>query len=457
VFRNVANALRMYSVIVGAGIAGNYLRGAVNAGNTAAYNAGQAAINRWTTGSSVPAGTPRRTSGQNVRYNPMAVNRTPNSRPLASRVRGRRTRGRMWRTTGRYMGRYKFRRIKRRQMNIKRSQVILEERIDDGGVQVGPQTVAVACSSSPRGRLLRQLCQAIYHKMISKLGAAITDWNQGAPFITWGIDFKRADNSNVNASTGWIAAATHYSIANTMAVQITAQFNAPSNELIPIGTRMTLWTDNTLSVILNTVVIQLDNFMININHNCELTVQNRTIAEATEGGDSDLATNVSNNPLVGYSYLVNPGTALIAKNPNAITNNYLALLTDADRGFGSASYDVGEWIKPPKSNFFQNVKGSLKVMLAPGAIKKWSLSYNKTHSFRVWLELYGRMLFAANPNRMPPYGKTVVVFLEKMLDTRTDEPNIEIGFQTDVNIKVKYKYKEKNYVNPFMAVGTASV
>lgn len=213
--------------------------------------------------------------------------------------------------------------------------------------------------------------------------------------------------------------------------------------------------------------IDMEKALFDIEIVSKMRIQNRTVA-SVQDPDSDVMTDVSNNPLHGRRYMcsgngLKPGQdtgtgvadkAMVGGYPNGILTYVPGDSEDMYR-------------KPPRSTIFTNVKKQQTVDVKPGDIKTSYLKYTATMSVDNFLKAFRLHLYDMKvwyPNtliNLPKkhfcsLGKTELIAVEKLLDSRVDEPTISIGYELVQSFKGLVRLRKNLITAPIVDVRAAA-
>ncbi|AXH75990.1 MAG: putative capsid protein [Circoviridae sp.] len=303
-------------------------------------------------------------------------------------------------------------------------------------------------------------CRAIVRRLVNESGLYFNNWEDQA---TWQavhvirIDYRKGVDNPVFdfVQTGGSLQQGSYGIFvgdtwNQIAVKVAKTFAKiqENTEYNVIVHRINLI--DTTSTDQRVVAIDMAQSKWTVECMSKLCIQNRTIASVTDG-NSDVVTDVANNPVYGRRYMVN-GNGL---RPRATPQNAPATITPLLVGGFEQMQSTpiikvtpfeAEYRKPPPSTFFLNTKATSKAMIKPGEIKSSYLKFKKTYSVNTFLKEFKLHLQDLNlwfddetinfpQKHFTNIGNTEVIAVEKVLDSRVDEPTISLGYECNYSIK----------------------
>lgn len=236
-----------------------------------------------------------------------------------------------------------------------------------------------------------------------------------------------------------------------------------SNLEVPLKYILYANQDTTTDIQTQLAEILFDEIHVTLFGKSELKIQNRTKA-ADSSAD---ATDVSNNPLQGRSYLFQgiprvkiqskvEGVDVGAKQFNAmsVTDGFIKELT----GTLLVSQELQDPVPP---GFFWNCKASAKIRLEPGAIKHFSIYEKKSLPFLLLLKRirlqYGVTDVAPEKAYLCNYSifKTQMVGLEDVINVNLTE-NISIAYECERTFASMISVKKKSYCKTWWGDSTFS-
>lgn len=336
-----------------------------------------------------------------------------------------------------YAGKFKGKGRKVRASRAQRSGAVVKT--EKGGAIIDPQCIYVGHITSPLDVMQKAMFMSFVRRLFEKAGYNVTDWSQAPPFtgslhLSW---YYQIQATGPNLTTSAFTGASSY---GGMADALLAAFEAAiASDKVPILHEIALWdTPNTLKL----GHLNLVNCQVSFGCYSELTIQNRTTADSS-GADINEATNVSNNPLYGTSYM-GYGTSFVPLYKNDTLLTYQPFVGSELYGdfVNTAAVSlpvVGR--KPPQANFFSGAVKTMSVQVAPGTIKK-NVLYSKVSMKAV--DFYVRYRAAVDNTTPAPVrvGKIQMFALEKMLNTReADEPDVNVGYEVNTTISCSMSFK----------------
>lgn len=193
--------------------------------------------------------------------------------------------------------------------------------------------------------------------------------------------------------------------------------------------------------------ITLRNMRLDIKSENILTLQNRT-AGATGSGSNDVGNSneVTNNPVVGKLYAGYKGGFLPVTRPGAAIVGFNGFVPDSAGLIFPVSVSTTfpfTLQKPPNPNFFKYCKKYTRVYLAPGQTKNSKCMHMWKGTFTGFMQTqrrlisqFGAGIFTGSLPSFQHMGQSKLYALERLIDTRTGEPEIQIGYQTSLRVSV---------------------
>ena len=180
-----------------------------------------------------------------------------------------------------------------------------------------------------------------------------------------------------------------------------------------------------------------------------LCIQNRTIAKSGVADESNI-NDVAQNPLYGYLYKAK-GTGFQPKQRFAGETSYEGFMADKDSGIieAVALNSLKDIQKPPHPGYFQRCSRHRRDILNPGVIKRDYLEDNYKMS---WNTYWRRMNLGGGPDALD--GTVKRTFLgtahmychEKMLNSRSEEPDIAVGYEINLELSALISEKKGSFV-----------
>ena len=197
-----------------------------------------------------------------------------------------------------------------------------------------------------------------------------------------------------------------------------------------------------------TMNAQIDLSMAKVHFGCysSLTLQNRTSSSSAAGQDETSALDVANNPVQGKSYAGGGNGATLRGFNNSL--NVAVPIGDPTNGVISPSLGALTpeqfliYKRPASANAFNFVKKTGSVRLGPGALKKDHLKFDQSMLINTLLRRIKPMLDVSQAAALiTPIRSGISSFnmfgFEKMCNTRTLEPDIDIGYEINQTYRAR--------------------
>ena len=183
-----------------------------------------------------------------------------------------------------------------------------------------------------------------------------------------------------------------------------------------------------------------------------LLIQNQTLA-ATGGEGDDRMNDVSNNPVTGRIYEGFTNGFLPKWRPSGDAS-YESFIADSNSGIivATSTNTIPEELrKPPPPNFFKSTFKTTRVVLNPGNIKRISCVSKVSMPMNSFFMRYPN-LFHSTGDRHVYFGKSQLIGLEKVLDSRNSESSISLAWEVNQTLKVKGRYVRNCSASPLVEV-----
>lgn len=189
-----------------------------------------------------------------------------------------------------------------------------------------------------------------------------------------------------------------------------------------------------------------------------MKLQNRTLASTSGTSDESNLLDVANNPIAGKRYMGRGNGPRLAHNgssaasPNASAN----FLGDFD--YGEIVPDLTQvspaLTRPPSKARFGNCNSAVNVMLKPGQIRPSTLYVKKRMLVNSWIKLVMLSMgsFSAdstNRNTWSSFGNYSVFGFEKVCNTGSDEPAINVGYEINTMYSAKLDVQSVGFATTF--------
>lgn len=312
-------------------------------------------------------------------------------------------------------------------------------------------------STFNRDQVLASVCRAIVRKLYSLADFDCSSFEDLLPAGNGGhqINLEAYDGVNdisINTYNGiaFNNTQTYFAIAEDLADTITS-IAANPNRSIEIQTIRLIAEDQGGLQRRPLASMTAKDIMLHLHFTSKLTVQNRTLAtnDAVSDPNRDEANNVEHNPLRGRRYMWT-GNAPVQRSLTT-TRQTVQLAPQGNSGFMSYipedAEDLARWHKPPLPQFFRNCKKSSRISISPGEIKSSYLLYKKSISlftfFRLFDDNLRQMNIPSTAAVRTSMGNSEVIGVEKLLDSRQNEPVIALGYELTQSFASYITYKKR--------------
>lgn len=316
-------------------------------------------------------------------------------------------------------------------------------KLETGGEVTDDQAV-YAGVGIPGGRLLPSMVRAILTCMFRRHGVEVVDWTK-FPLVDnqlYTIQFRYFLPESVAPteikSTAYTQSSnqdTYANIAQQMTNQLLSDLGAMVLDIE--FERAILYVGQAIAAEIN-----LERLSFDVNSVAKITIQNRTLGSSSST-DID---SIGSNPLKGKVYEVN-GNRYEHSGKISTADTPLTFLTDQSFGWIRTSTSslptVNALQKPPNVSYFHGAKGH-GFLLQPGQSTTFTTSRKQHLSLKqLWKALGENVHIAQQKSSHTTLGSSIMVGLEKSLDSRSaeQEPPIILAFQTDVKLGIAYKYR----------------
>lgn len=308
---------------------------------------------------------------------------------------------------------------------------------ETGGVMTAEKTVIVGHSTIAYHTVWKTVFHALIREMFRVSGYEFADFNYGfAKDFALTIEYTYLENTaprsvtvtfNVGNPSG-----TFENISNELREAFMADIQGLTEATKVSFTRM-YWVETSSS---RDHYLNLFNAKIEINFTSTVRLQNRTKANAgTEDAGTTNALDIENNPLHGKKYFARR-VGIFPAHATTSTNH-----VDVDSGIIAHDGSVSDFEQPPSSYMYQGCSKAVSVSLKPGEIKTDFVKdrfYGNLNYFLSKIFFSAHMADSATaPVRkmsFGTFGKTSWFALEMMCNTRTNEPEISVGWEVDYRV-----------------------
>jgi hypothetical protein len=332
------------------------------------------------------------------------------------------------------------------------------EKYENGGTLDDANSVYLGVSTCPTGLVMVGICRVVVRELMNQFSQDFASWESQPTFNTNGtLDIRFYYYNDINDTTvrtGVITAIattdTYQNIADNLRNNVRTALNAQP-DLILKEIRL---TELDGAVEMTRATIRPKEFYIDIDSYSNISIQNRT-QSATAGEGATETDQVTNNPVHGKVYRCK-GNAFIPKYRQDPGIGFVPIVAHRDSGliqFGAATQVLNQYKKPPPSTFFKQCTSQAKTFMNPASIRMYTVKTKKSFSLNGLIERFGAELgnsFTLNEHYQ--LGDTVMVGLEKVIDTRSAEPNVAIGYELNTTFKMKYRYKRAQFTAPIVSV-----
>lgn len=325
---------------------------------------------------------------------------------------------------------------------------------EKGGIQADPSAVYIGHGLA-NTEFIKAICRTIVHILYKKAGVDFNDFRDiPENNVTDAVFFVlrsrlRLTQTVYDETTIQPALSSSF---GTMADNLTTQFLATlDNTREPFDIKLTtLNTDEDQTIA--TMLFKEVTFHFKVVSTLKL--QNTTIAAST-GTDNDLNSHVSANPLVGKLYTRNSsGFDPRFRIPGAVTN-YKHFLVNAGLIQANSTFSANVGTKKPPPGSFFGAKAVAK-MWEPGQITVDKMQWEYHGTYDKILQQFGNVLTTSvvSNNKM---AHSRMYGMEKLVDTRTNEPNITVGFELVQEFYSGGTLHKIRFKNPFLDVNDTAI
>jgi len=300
-------------------------------------------------------------------------------------------------------------------------------------------------------RMFDSVCQHIVMKLFRKAGfvinsmekkineletATITDFDYEIMF------YWRAQNHDVLSQASQIidGDSTYMHAGSLLASKIRSEISPSTEEFECHSIQLRQVNAPSRNIVLSKLLLQ--HYMLDMRCKSSLNVQNQTVGLAL--GD-DSVTDVTNNPLEGFSYTgrgngLRFGSSTLALNLD-ISNGFLAsqytgVMTFATNGTNVDSGTKALFRRPPGVSAFQGCSKRARVRVAPGNIKRSVITCAKKMLFNDFVTMLLTDMRSNDDDVWIDFGKSELIALEKLCRTGAEGGNISLGYELNQHYKV---------------------
>lgn len=325
---------------------------------------------------------------------------------------------------------------------------------ENGATLSDPNAVYVGVSDMPFDQIYKAACRCIVRDLFRQAGILIEDYGNLIPCFNGEFKFFYR---YISGETEALTSPAGIDILSTWSFEVFAQQIAGAWKTA-FGTATDhrikdCWLEKTTNVsaggVQRSATLHMANYTLTVSSSNSIKIQNVTAGDAaTDVEDTD----ISRNPLVARVYHIK-GNALI---PRAYVSPVSGQKIVADTSTGIFKFTQTQqgpaiYKKLPPASQFVKCNKSNQFKMQPGIIKTFGVRYNKSMKFNNLFVLNARGMADDTVNYQLPYGNSVLVGFEKLLDTRGSSP-VKIGYQWDLTIKVSSRYSDRSYTTPILSV-----
>lgn len=296
------------------------------------------------------------------------------------------------------------------------------------------EAVYVGHITHPSRLLVNLIWKAIAKKLFQKMGIYAVTPDEGFAMpadATLSITFK-AINDGVMTTTP-VVPGTSWSI-NLVANALNAVFLANIDSVDFMLMSLDFTGGTTTGGTYSKCRIPLSNATLAIDVTSSFSIQNRTLTTSTDGSTD----NVNNQPLIGKSYYgTGSGTRAVSTIPGTSSDLF------ADALYGVIDIQAGTQgflQEPPSRAHFPNVTKTGGVILQPGEVKTGKINKAQKISLNKIIRL---LATRANTGVLTKFNSSLGLFqfygLEKMVDCVETQPDITVGYEHNLSIKIMLK------------------
>lgn len=349
-------------------------------------------------------------------------------------------------TTGKYGGKFakKFKRTKKN--NYREKGFVHTAEIH--GTISDPDCTYIGQSSYSGYQILEIICQCLLKKLFAKTGFICKDVTQTLPYFSdgnvsnlWRIRFVRLNREDGSLDNQDYTTSSNVSIytlvgdkstgtaplwpgfVNSMLAFMTGEYASGTSALnVQEPYRLELYREEgNVGVFYQAeAAIELTMEQIHIYSKSDLKVQNRTLA----ADNSTDATDVSNNPIIGYEYRFSSGSPRCKDG----TSGHLSSVLEPSGIITARSAQMSSAFKePPPANAFWNCTSSARVKLDPGQIKKSSLWHSSKMPLLAFMKKCNFSV-GTNLKQISLFGKSSLLALEDIINVNAAN-NISIAYE----------------------------
>lgn len=310
--------------------------------------------------------------------------------------------------------------------------------------------------------VVKYMVAAVFRKLIEKAGIRVTGMDR-SPFdkdagdaneLQYHITVVRQNmvsGASTSTTKDILAGDSFNDIVDffkNLFEQYCSGFGELNNQNVDEPQKVTLWTgpnDGSSVTILS--MMFFNEVFIDLYGTSEVKVQNRTKATDNNAGDIE---NVNNNPLQGWNYLFSgvpkpKGNSRITGGTNSATVLFERMpYPKGVSQFGAALALSPDFKEPAMPRQFWNCPKASRVVLEPGAIKKFQWAKKKLGNFLKILKAIRLQLTADGLWATYSIFPVQMIALEDVINANAAE-TITVQFEVQRMLGVKCYVKEKKY------------
>lgn len=331
-----------------------------------------------------------------------------------------------------------------------------------GGVVSHSQSVYIGHNCTALADTWRAITYAVGRWFARKVGQDFNDINQfvsgmatSDPNAVWRITYKTAPDGNVVASSFATSGAIIWGLFMDALYNL-IQGAIGTNDYFELLTIELYSPDNVASTRdIPYTTIDARQFRVSVKGSSSMVIQNTTLASIADP-DGDVRDNISANPLHGKRYIGRGqyfGTWLQANTAGGTKNVGLATRANdglvvwesdpyAGNNMGNGTRD--QIRKPPPYYAFSGMTASANAMIKPGEIRRSYMSKTYTYDVNKWIQIcipYLKNSPEGNRLNMKFLGSAIVFGFERLLDSRSDEPDVRLSYEVNLSTQAVAYYK----------------
>lgn len=335
---------------------------------------------------------------------------------------------------------------------------------EHGGTVTDSQFIMLGHTCWPNNVVWKSVVRSIVRELLRQSGLDFPDWEEplGIGTTNYQLSYQYAVTEDAAAYTTRTLTVTAAQTPEGLTGQLLDDILDNATGATDEGLRFRKFSMSFDSTAFGTgppaanstfATLNAETFYVTVKMVSTLLLQNRTRAEATDTS-TEHHDHISNNPLLGKLIEGTTNGFRLRQQETSVTSRG-SLIGNAFTGviYSAALEDTFD--KVPAATSFVNAKRTTRVHLDPGEIKKHTLSMTKRHNLNTWAKIMQKFVSHSTSSTnepIPCQGKSAIFCLEKLLDSRDDEPDISIGYELNHTVSAygqAYKgmvAKNLNYV-----------